>query len=380
MSFKKYFWTIINNPFSSIYVLIHYLRRIFPLDYWWGRGYSFFPDFITILITERCNFFCKRCSSASPRWTKEFLKSGQRELTTEEIKKLLDEVAYFKPSIYFCGGEPTLRKDLWELLKYAKEKKMITGFVTNGSLMNDAAIKKLFESKVDFVSFSLDGLPSYHNKLRGFPMAYERAVGSLSKIINYRKKHHLHYPHLRIAAVIDHEHIENSYHVLRVGKRLGVDEVSFGALMYYPKSLKRKQEEFLKRWGAGGNYLIGLEVEDDYKFNFNLKKLKKFYREVAKEKEVRVVMISPEEKYLADYFNVRKFPTNKSVCLTPWFTALVKSNGDVSLCQGIIGGNILKEKFMKIWNKEEFKKFRRVRKSRVSPACFRCNEGQKIKF
>ena len=138
MNAKKYLSTAWTNPSSVPWKVFNILRRKLPIDFWFLNGWSFPPEMITILVTKRCNFSCPGCSSGSPEYTKNF--KGQ-ELETGELKKIIDKVAWFKPGIYFCGGEPTLREDLYELIKYAKNKGLVTAFTTNGSLLSDENIK-----------------------------------------------------------------------------------------------------------------------------------------------------------------------------------------------------------------------------------------------
>ena len=68
-------------------------------------------------MTRRCNLKCIHCYSNSANI------DYPDELTTEEGRKLIDDLAAFgSPVILFSGGEPLLRPDLLELAKYATDK------------------------------------------------------------------------------------------------------------------------------------------------------------------------------------------------------------------------------------------------------------------
>ena len=68
-------------------------------------------------IGRRCNLKCVHCYSQSKNIEYE------NELSTEEAKRMLDDLADFgSPVILFSGGEPLLRKDLFELIAHAKVK------------------------------------------------------------------------------------------------------------------------------------------------------------------------------------------------------------------------------------------------------------------
>ncbi|MBU2577749.1 radical SAM protein, partial [Patescibacteria group bacterium] len=81
---------------------------------------SLYPELITFIVTNRCNFNCPGCSSNSPLYTRK--NSKVKEISLDDIKRVIDEVAGFKPFIYLNGGEPTLRPDLIEIIKYIKSK------------------------------------------------------------------------------------------------------------------------------------------------------------------------------------------------------------------------------------------------------------------
>jgi len=378
MNLRKYFYTALNNPETAFFSFFHQVRRTLPLDYWLGNGFSFYPDFIIIQITQRCNFFCKRCSADSPQFTKKKIKDT--ELTTSEWKKFIDQVAFFRPSIYFCGGEPTLREDLYELLNYSKSKGLITAFTTNGSLLTSGNIKNIIKAKVDFLSVSIDGQEKIHDKIRGYKGAYKKAVEGIEELLRERKENHLTYPHIKIAAVLDAFDLDNSYYVLDLAKKLKVDEVSFGMLMFYTRKIKRQQNNHLAKGYPGGKEMIGLKVTDNHRFKIDEKRLREFYRVASKQKEVRVHFYAPPEEYFEDYFNINKYPSAESSCTKPWFSALVKANGNVSICQNLVAGNVKEDNLLRIWNRDEFRRFRVYRKKQPNPACFRCSEGQKIKF
>ncbi|MHA1733341.1 MAG: radical SAM protein [Promethearchaeota archaeon] len=64
-------------------------------------------------------------------------------------------------ALYFCGGEPTLRKDLPELLDHATRRNMFNMINTNGSLVGDLLLKPGYEkflAQMDVVILSLDSL------------------------------------------------------------------------------------------------------------------------------------------------------------------------------------------------------------------------------
>ncbi|WP_148552104.1 radical SAM/SPASM domain-containing protein [Paraclostridium bifermentans] len=105
-------------------------------------------------ITNRCNLKCTHCCIDA-----DGAISDKKELNTSEVKSILDKLIQWNPqSITLTGGEPMLRKDFFEILKYLK--KNYNGQVclsTNGTLINEDNVEKLIEF-TDQIDISIDGI------------------------------------------------------------------------------------------------------------------------------------------------------------------------------------------------------------------------------
>lgn len=122
-------------------------------------------------ITNACNLRCPHCYMYSG-------KSNNDELTTSEIKTLIAEFsARGGRQMSFTGGEPLLRKDLFELISYASDKSVSSTIFTNGCLWTESDIKKLSHLKIDGVQISIDGYDDKSNSVF-------RGLGSFAKSLN----------------------------------------------------------------------------------------------------------------------------------------------------------------------------------------------------
>ncbi len=122
-------------------------------------------------ITRNCNLKCVHCYNDSGVGKK------CNDATTEEAKAVLDDLAGFGiPSVLFSGGEPLMRHDLFELIKYATGKGLRTVISTNGTLITPEAATKIKEYGVSYVGISLDGVGEINDKFRGVDGAFDRAV------------------------------------------------------------------------------------------------------------------------------------------------------------------------------------------------------------
>lgn len=130
-------------------------------------------------ITRRCNLKCVHCYAQAKD---EIFKN---ELTTEQGKKLLDDLADFGvPVVLFSGGEPLVRKDLPILAEYAVKKGMRAVVSTNGTLITKDRAKILKDIGLSYVGISLDGMQEINDRFRGVSGAFEAA---LKGIINCKE-------------------------------------------------------------------------------------------------------------------------------------------------------------------------------------------------
>jgi radical SAM protein with 4Fe4S-binding SPASM domain len=101
------------------------------------------------------------------------------ELSTAECRRVVDEIASVNPNVFLIltGGEPFLRKDLFEIAGYAAEKKFTTVFGTNGVLLREKEAKRMREHSVLGASISLDSVDRVkHDAFRHLPGAWDGAV------------------------------------------------------------------------------------------------------------------------------------------------------------------------------------------------------------
>ncbi|MDR2943765.1 MAG: 12,18-didecarboxysiroheme deacetylase [Methanosarcinales archaeon] len=127
-------------------------------------------------MTKKCNLRCVHCYAQAVDPNVE----DKTELTTEEGKSLIDNLAEFgSPVILFSGGEPLLRKDLIELAQYAKDKGMRAVISTNGTLITKEKAKQLKEVGLSYVGISLDGMPEINDRFRGRSGAFHEAIQGL---------------------------------------------------------------------------------------------------------------------------------------------------------------------------------------------------------
>ncbi len=122
-------------------------------------------------VTRRCNLKCVHCYAHAKN------TAFENELTTEQGKRLIDDLADFgSPVMLFSGGEPLVRKDLPQLAAYAVEKGMRAVISTNGTLITPEMARNLKEIGLSYVGISLDGMEEINDRFRGVNGAFRSAL------------------------------------------------------------------------------------------------------------------------------------------------------------------------------------------------------------
>ncbi len=134
----------------------------------------FVPLVMSWNVTRECNMKCSHCYINATE------KKLDNELTTQEAKKLMDQICQVSsPLLILSGGEPLLRPDIYELIQYGASKGLKMGLGSNGSLIDDAVAGKLKAAGIATVSISLDSnIPAQHDEFRGVAGAWEKAVNA----------------------------------------------------------------------------------------------------------------------------------------------------------------------------------------------------------
>ncbi|QGG47770.1 putative heme d1 biosynthesis radical SAM protein NirJ1 [Heliorestis convoluta] len=122
-------------------------------------------------VSRTCNLNCIHCYSDSED------KDYPNELTTEEAKKFIDDLADFNvPVLLLSGGEPLMRPDIFDLVAYATEHKIRVTFSTNGTLITPDVAKEIKKFGVGYVGISLDGIGENNDRFRGKKGAFNEAL------------------------------------------------------------------------------------------------------------------------------------------------------------------------------------------------------------
>jgi radical SAM protein with 4Fe4S-binding SPASM domain len=182
--------------------------------------------FVQWHLTERCNLNCSHCYQTGARVD---------ELSLAEIREVLDEIiemiraweeAYslkFSPSFNVTGGEPLLRRDLFEILEEMSSRDFDIYLLTNGILINDDKAKTLAALDVRGVQVSLEGPEEIHDSIRGQGSFAASSLG-VKHLINAGLK-------VTLNATLSEINGDKFGEMVEIANNLGVHKLGFSRLV-----------------------------------------------------------------------------------------------------------------------------------------------------
>ena len=128
-------------------------------------------------VSRRCNLRCIHCYSDSEN------RRYDGELTKQEAERMLTDLAGFGvPAVLLSGGEPLMRRDLFELAAFGKKLGLRFTFSTNGTLIDEATARRIHDTGFSYVGISLDGIGETNDLFRGSRGAFDKALQALRNL------------------------------------------------------------------------------------------------------------------------------------------------------------------------------------------------------
>ncbi|MBN1592064.1 MAG: radical SAM protein [Candidatus Coatesbacteria bacterium] len=165
------------------------------------------PRKLRLAVTSRCNARCRMCNA----WQKPL----ERELSLADYERVFSESAKFLSGIKhvsFTGGEPTLRKDLGDIIRLVTERFPSASInINTNALLNDRLMALASEilsfRKQLMVIVSLDGLGEVHDRIRGVEGAYAKASAALASLLSLSKEN----GHKRLKVEVNYTATDENY-------------------------------------------------------------------------------------------------------------------------------------------------------------------------
>lgn len=207
-------------------------------------NYPFHPIYIGYKITERCNQNCIHCWSGK----------NNNEKSTDEILDAIDKLIQYKPFLIgISGGEPFIRDDCIDIIKYCVKHFFMVEVLTNATLLDEGKIQELAKilRKRDYLHISFDGTEKIYNRQRNSNL-YFKLVENVRLLVKYGIHVNLHFTCTDV-------NVSNIVETYKTAKDLGVNIFSITYTYPLRKGVKFIDIETIK--------LYEIEVEKLKKMN-----------------------------------------------------------------------------------------------------------------
>lgn len=145
-------------------------------------------EFLILFTTSDCNCRCEMCF-----YWRELNKPD--DLSTGEMEKISRSIGKFR-TLLLSGGEPFLRKDLYDVCRFFIENNAISALAvpTNGTFPEETAgfcgrILDEYPRLTLSVAVSMDGPGELHDSMRGVEGVFDKASATLIRLSELKKRH-----------------------------------------------------------------------------------------------------------------------------------------------------------------------------------------------
>lgn len=311
---------------------------------------KYYPITADIEPTLACNLNCVMCHR------KELAKSRtQMTMSLADFKRVIDKLPTIMKLNLQGMGEPLATNDFFAMVSYARSKGIYVSTVSNGMLLNAARAKQLVASGLNRIYFSIDSSDNEaYRKYRSEAGDLRIVKKNISQLAELRKAEKKSALSIGIWMLLFENNVDQLVKMVELAYSIGADELIVQSNITY-----RGKKQWKRR-------IDSMQVK-----NFSLA-----------EREISLALERAKELNLKMKIHSgggAMKPEKKSLCLWPWKSLFITSQGDVSPCCIIADpnisnlGNINSDSMQDIWNNEKYQKIReQLLSGRVPDFCRGC--------
>ena len=126
-------------------------------------------------FTNRCNLLCHHCYSKADA-------NGTDSLSFDDVCQTIPSMIRAGVKfVIFSGGEPLIRKDIFDIAAEMKKAGIMTYLSTNGMYISEKNAKKIVDT-FNYIGVSIDGIEEVHDYFRGQKGSYTKAIEGIKHI------------------------------------------------------------------------------------------------------------------------------------------------------------------------------------------------------
>lgn len=279
-----------------------------------------YPVILMAEPTNFCNLHCPLCPVGNKSLKRE---KGFMPLTG--FKKIIDELGDYLLNLTLWNfGEPLLHKDIYDMVEYAKKKKIFIRLSTNGHFFNSKEnVRRLVVSGLDDLIIALDGASQETLSKYRVGANFQEIIRGIKSVVEEKERLKSRLPFVELQFILMQHNEHEVEKIKRVAKDIGVDKLTLKTATLEIETSKEEAEKMKHYLPVNSRFSRYQESEGELK---------------------------------------RKKPV-RNTCLRLWLSSVVNWDGNVVPCcydpEGLfIFGNAFEEPFQKIWTNEKYVRFR----------------------
>lgn len=187
------------------------------------------PLAVLVELTHRCPLQCPYCSNPVE------LEASGKELSTEEWLRVIDELAEIGVlQIHFSGGEPTVRKDLVQLVQRAHDVGLYSNLITSAVMLSREKLQALADAGLNHVQISVQGAnAAMADRVGGFKNGHAKKLEVAAWV------HEMGLP-LTVNAVMHRQNLPQLPEIIDLALQLRAQRLEVANVQYYGWALKNR--------------------------------------------------------------------------------------------------------------------------------------------
>jgi MoaA/NifB/PqqE/SkfB family radical SAM enzyme len=365
--------TLRAHPYASAIQAAQKLRRATSLDQrMFSGGWSLPPSLVTLEITHRCNLRCATCWlwGSAGRYAVTGQAGVVSEMSVDQVKRLIDDIAWFRPYFLLTGGEPLLYRGIEEVVRYAAGRGLIAGMITNG-MLGAERLESVIDAGLSFLTVSMDSADAKtHDTIRGREGSHANCLRALEVVRAHRAGKRR--PVVTINLTVSDYNYADLSDMADTAEQAGADILQINHQWFSDAQTSAAYSRWAsEHLGLQSNHIgtFGNEAATAVDGAVLYDQIQVTRRRARL--PVRVVPDLSLQDTVTYYGGMN--PVANRRCVSPWYAILVKPNGDAVPCIDYRIGNVTDAPFRDIWNSQKMKTFRRkLREQHYFPGCTRC--------
>jgi len=288
------------------------------------------------------------------------------ELSFETIKDLIAQASKMGiKKLFLLGGEPFLREDIFDIIKFAYIHKMKTLIFTNGTLLDDAKIiDGILSSKLTDLTISMDATcEDTYKDIRGEGI-FEKIKANIRLLNKIKKEKKSPLPNIGIFCTIMNQNIEELMDIVYLARELEVSCIGFQPLVI-DNTDARIRDNSNPNWIPESRYDI-LDRSIDMLIEYKLSNLDNFRFILTNLNRIRLIK---------EYFRGNLYKQN---CYMGFNRIIISQDGKIYFCaqepdKGDISfGDIQRQRLKDLWYSRKAQIFRKSIKNCIKPCLLGC--------